>query len=250
MKLSKSARQTVLDKSGGHCWYCGANIASTRWQADHFHPIVRFNDRCLYPLLDAIENMVPACGPCNNYKHSMSIEVFRNNVARQREATLKASTGLRQLLRLGRVEFSSDPVVFWFERAGLQAPDMMAIMGVSDEAKSVEWHEERTEPGCFYADISGRMVTVRRLRDSRTNLAIITGADWNQIRFEFDGGHMKLLAAQWAIDTIARGWDGADGNAGDGVGANGNMREVEALPVPDRSTSKPDLSTNVIEKIE
>lgn len=27
-----------------------------------------------------------------------------------------------------------------------------------------------------------------------------------------------------------------------------NMREVETLPVPDRSTSKPDLSTNIIEK--
>lgn len=207
MKLSKSARQSVLDKSGGHCWYCGVNIEGKRWQADHFHPIVRFNDSCLYPLLDAIENMVPACAPCNNYKSSMGIEVFRNNVARQRDATLNASTGLRQLLRLGRVEFSSDPVVFWFERSGLSAPDMMAIIGVSDEARAVEWHEERTEHGCFYAEVSGFIVTVRRMRDSNTNLAIMTGSDWNQIRFEFDGGHQKLLAAQWAIDTISRGWD-------------------------------------------
>ena len=29
-----------------------------------------------------------------------------------------------------------------------------------------------------------------------------------------------------------------------------NMREVKSLPVPDRNTSKPDLSTNIIEKIE
>lgn len=29
-----------------------------------------------------------------------------------------------------------------------------------------------------------------------------------------------------------------------------NMREVKSLPVPDRNTSKPDLSTNIIENIE
>lgn len=31
---------------------------------------------------------------------------------------------------------------------------------------------------------------------------------------------------------------------------NGNMREVEALPVPDSCTSKPYSSTNIIEKVE
>lgn len=33
------------------------------------------------------------------------------------------------------------------------------------------------------------------------------------------------------------------------MGLNGNMREVEALPIPNRYTSKPDLSTNIIEII-
>lgn len=32
-------------------------------------------------------------------------------------------------------------------------------------------------------------------------------------------------------------------------GIHVNMREVEALPVPDRNTSKPDLSTNIIDNI-
>lgn len=207
MKLTKSWRETILAKSGGCCWYCGTNLAGTRWQADHFHPIVRLGKGCMYPLLDTVDNLVPACGPCNHYKSDMSIERFRDNVMRQREATLKASTGLRQLHRLGRVEFTDDPVVFWFERDGLQVPDMMALMGIGEAAQSVEWREERSEPGCFYADIGGFVVTVRRLRGSQTNLSIMTGANWQQIRFEFDGGCMTLVAAQWALDAIARGWD-------------------------------------------
>lgn len=161
----------------------------------------------MYPLLDTIENLVPACGPCNHYKSDMAIETFRSNVVRQRAATLKASTGLRQLHRLGLVEFSDIPVVFWFERQGLQVPDMMELMGISDAAKAVEWREERSEPGCFYSDIGGFTVTVRRLRGSQTNLAIMTGADWRQIRFEFDGGCLTLVAAQWALDAIASNWD-------------------------------------------
>lgn len=39
-------------------------------------------------------------------------------------------------------------------------------------------------------------------------------------------------------------------DAGDGAGANGNMREVETLPVPERSTSKPYSGTNYTENIE
>lgn len=40
------------------------------------------------------------------------------------------------------------------------------------------------------------------------------------------------------------------GNAGDGEGANGNMREVETLPAPERSTSKPYSGANYTENIE
>ena len=40
------------------------------------------------------------------------------------------------------------------------------------------------------------------------------------------------------------------GNAGDGAGLNGNMREVEALPVPDHYTSSANLTAKTIEKTE
>lgn len=40
------------------------------------------------------------------------------------------------------------------------------------------------------------------------------------------------------------------GDAGDGAGENGNMREVETLPAPERITSKPYSGTNYTENIE
>ena len=64
---------------------------------------------------------------------------------------------------------------------------------------------------------------------------------------------MFLCGRRPGVKTASEIWDrefAITGNDGDGASANGNMREVEALPVPDRSTSKSDLSTNVIEKIE
>ncbi len=135
MKLSKADRNLILDKSNGHCWYCGCNLIGTKWQADHFHPIIRYGDgKCAYPQLDTMTNMVPSCAPCNNYKFCASIDVFRKNVEEQNRLTLQASTGLRMLNRMGRVSFSQEPVVFWFEMAGLPMPDVYEMLGVSSES--------------------------------------------------------------------------------------------------------------------
>jgi len=208
MKLTKEERNAVFQKSGGRCWYCGADLEGTRWQADHFHPIVRFGKQCMYPQLDTIKNLVPACGPCNLYKSDMSIETLRSNIVRQREATLKASMGLRQLHRLGLVSFSNEPVVFWFESEELPHPDLMELLEVGEEAKSVEWREEQTERGCYWAEISGVVVSIRYVSSSHTYLAIMTGDDWRQARYEFQGGgkYSRMIAAQWAIDAVKSEW--------------------------------------------
>lgn len=55
--------------------------------------------------------------------------------------------------------------------------------------------------------------------------------------------------AVMALNAIT-GDAGDAGDAGDGAGANGNMREVETLPAPERSTSKPYSGTNYTENIE
>ena len=202
MKLSKADRALILDKSKGHCWYCGVNLVGVKWQADHFHPIVRYGDgRCAYPQLDTIANMVPSCAPCNNYKLSASIEVFRRNVAEQERLTLQASTGLRMLNRMNRVTFSQDPVKFWFEERGFSVPDIYEILGVSAESAHAVWRKERTEPNVSYTTDAGCMLTLRWINSSIGYLAIATGDNWDQRRMEFQCGsleHARRLSFDFA----------------------------------------------------
>lgn len=202
MKLTKTQRTQILAKSDGRCWYCGIDISAAKWQADHFHPIVRYGDgRCAYPQLDSMLNMVPACAPCNNYKHSAPIETFRRNVAEQYRLTLQASTGLRMLHRMGRVQFSQEAVTFWFETAGLSMPDIYEILGVSDESAHAAWRKDASEPGVSYTTDAGPMLTLRWVNSEIGYLAIATGDDWSQRRLEFQCGsleHAKRIAYDMA----------------------------------------------------
>lgn len=202
MKLSKTERASILEKSNGHCWYCGSSLVGTRWQADHFHPIIRYGDgKCAYPQLDTMANMVPSCAPCNNYKLSASIDVFRRNVEEQARLTLQASTGLRMLNRMGRISFSKEPVKFWFENNGLSMPDIYDILGVSAESAGAIWHKDRTESGLSYTEDAGCMLTLRRINSEIGYLAIATREDWRQNRMEFQCGsldHARRIAFDFA----------------------------------------------------
>ena len=193
-------RDRILAKSGGKCWYCGCDLSGTRWQADHFHPLVRYGDGdCAYPEMDTEKNLVPSCAPCNNYKSSHSIEGLRYAVSNLRESTLKQSTGLRMLYRMGLVLFNEEPVQFWFEKSGFYQASMDELLGISPEAQAVKWEDDHADK-CKYATIAGAMVTVR-CRGNGAWLAIATRANWDQSRLEFDAGNRVALqvAAQWAL---------------------------------------------------
>lgn len=41
MSISKKVRQLVYDKCGGHCAYCGKEIAYKDMQVDHIIPLLR-----------------------------------------------------------------------------------------------------------------------------------------------------------------------------------------------------------------
>lgn len=192
----KIDRDLVLKKSGGKCWYCGSEL-NGRWQADHFHPVIRANGKPLYPELDSIENLVPSCAPCNNFKSSSNIEGFRLRVAEQFDNSLKRSQGLRQLNRLGLIEISRKPVIFWFESQGLAVLEEQHFFGISDEAKDVIWNYDSVEE-CHYAEVGNHIVTAR---ESGIGLKVIaTTADWEQERTELSGNrYLFERAAEWAI---------------------------------------------------
>lgn len=141
MALTKKQRQQVWDKSKGHCWYCGNRLPEKGWHADHCDAVYRMTSRKSYssawgevpesikqllddgcmqkPQNDKIENIVPACAPCNLFKSVFSIEEFRTEIALQVERARKQSVNFRTAERFGLIETRPLDVVFWFERQAL-----------------------------------------------------------------------------------------------------------------------------------
>lgn len=208
-------RQIIWDKTGGKCFYCGNELPEKGWHADHFHPIVRdivpvsreksgvtsftTGKGCAYPELDTIDNLVPSCAPCNNFKHSYSIEGYRMMISEQFKNTLKNSTGLRQLDRLGLVDLIEKPVEFYFEKIGIKAPCEFEIIGISKEAKEVVWSKDHSEPRYYYAEFEGFICSLRHMGSYW--LAIAKRYDWEELgRTEFSNGrHVKVQSADWAL---------------------------------------------------
>lgn len=131
MKLTKSQRAALREKFGGRCAYCGQPLGN-KWHADHIEPIVRnylyqragFSIPLRgpdYPHRDTLENMNPACPPCNIDKHSMSLEDWRGIIARSNEVLSRDVSTFRRAVRYGLVTLQPKPVVFYFETLGGQS---------------------------------------------------------------------------------------------------------------------------------
>lgn len=139
MALSKKNRKLVWEKSSGFCWYCGCDIPfESRWHADHVEPVLRelksvplpSGSRYSHKLIcsgemykpenDTIENMVPACAPCNNFKFTFPLEDFRKELEAQIDRARKSSVNFRNCERFGLIEIKPAKVVFWFEKHGIK----------------------------------------------------------------------------------------------------------------------------------
>lgn len=120
MALSKTQRAALREKFGGRCAYCGEPLGE-RWHADHVEPLVR-NDWLKiprspdYPHRDTLDNMNPACPPCNIDKHSLSLEAWRQMIQRSNEVLARDVSTFRRAIRYGLVKLSDAPVTFYFER--------------------------------------------------------------------------------------------------------------------------------------
>lgn len=126
MKLNKAQREQLKNKFKGHCAYCGDEL-NGKWHADHIEAVKRdiihvgggklISGEMTRPHLDTIENMNPACVPCNSNKSSMSLELWRKMIEHYRDVQLlRDSTHARHLHRFGLIEIKPDPVVFFFEK--------------------------------------------------------------------------------------------------------------------------------------
>lgn len=118
MKLTKSQRETLKQKYDGHCAYCGCELGD-KWHADHHVAIRRNGDgTSLNPEHDSIENMMPACAPCNINKKSLPLEAWREQIKNYEQSLLKYHNIFNHAYRFDLVNFTGEPVVFYFERFG------------------------------------------------------------------------------------------------------------------------------------
>ena len=116
-KLTKAERQTVYDKCAGHCAYCGCEITIGQMQVDHVIPMEFYDAyKTKGKDIDTLDNMLPACRSCNNYKHTLSIELFRQCIEHWPDALKGESCTYRNAIRFGMVEPKPHKVVFYFEK--------------------------------------------------------------------------------------------------------------------------------------
>jgi len=118
MKLTKMQRNTLKNRFGGCCAYCG-DVLGDRFHADHTEAIYRdsFYDEGMWkPENDVLDKLFPACAPCNLFKSVFSIEQFRHEIQMQTERARKTSVNFRTAERFGLVTIKNRPVVFYFEQ--------------------------------------------------------------------------------------------------------------------------------------
>ena len=121
MALTKKQRADLRMKFGGRCAYCGCELPEKGWHADHVQAVLRISEQCMKaaakgifklkttgefyrPEAERLENMFPACAPCNLLKTSYSLEMFRKQVSLQVERGRKSSVNFRTAERFGLIE--------------------------------------------------------------------------------------------------------------------------------------------------
>ncbi len=130
MRLSKQQRETLRGMFGGLCAYCGKPLGD-RWHADHVEHVerklARINGRVVStqelhrPERDTIDNLMPACAPCNIDKHTHTLEGWRQKLKDACGVLARNQPTYRHALRFGLVQETGARIVFHFERIGQSA---------------------------------------------------------------------------------------------------------------------------------
>ena len=122
----KEERKKIYDKFGGKCAYCGCEL-NGKFQVDHLIPQSNFwnyvMNKRVPPYLshltiddvNHIDNLMPACGSCNNYKSTFHIELFRHEIGELVRRLNSTFTQYRIAKRFGLIKETGMNVKFYFE---------------------------------------------------------------------------------------------------------------------------------------
>ncbi len=123
-RISNSDRIKVYNLCSGHCAYCGCDITRGQMQVDHYIPLEL---ACLAEGHDinSVDNYLPACRSCNNYKSSMHIEKFRLCITKWHDVLMRDSVTYRNAVRFGQILPAKHTQEFYFEKVGVKIPAMI-----------------------------------------------------------------------------------------------------------------------------
>ena len=109
-KLKIAERQQIYDMFDGHCAYCGCEIDYSKMQVDHIEPLELGG-------ADEISNLYPSCRSCNHYKHTMTVERFRQALEHMPTVLMRDNVTYRNAVRFGLIKHPENPKVkFYFEK--------------------------------------------------------------------------------------------------------------------------------------
>ncbi|ABL71798.1 HNH endonuclease [Paracoccus denitrificans] len=141
---SKRQKEALRAKFGGRCAYCGQMM--DKMHADHVQPVIRITtdpwgnrlpaSECRMVKADrnTVDNMMPACGPCNISKGGHTLEGWRDLLARSAEIVAREKSIFRAGVRFGLISVTEKPVVFYFEEVARGALSSTGEKGGGDDA--------------------------------------------------------------------------------------------------------------------
>jgi hypothetical protein len=125
----KIDRSRIYEKCNGHCAYCGEEILIKDMQVDHIIPKRNFSLQVKNKFnvpdflkhlaefdVNHIDNLLPACRSCNNYKSTFHLELFRSELGKLAERLNKTSSIYRISKRFGNIIENNKPIIFYFEK--------------------------------------------------------------------------------------------------------------------------------------
>jgi len=116
----KISRDKIWKMFGKRCAYCGCELQTStgkHMHIDHVKPLVRLPGSKIqeHPERDTVENLFPSCPQCNNYKHSMSVAQFRDQIDFS-IPRLYQTAPYRNAIRFGLVKEVGWDAKFYFEK--------------------------------------------------------------------------------------------------------------------------------------